>query len=124
MRKRIYVLICNIVPEARLLFRALAYGLLAAVAFAVPNAAGWWAGLFLAYMAFNLLVGKMIANFSDAMYRIVTRQPIDRKFIRWRDNLELLSDIPDDAYDLYSRGLSPREARDVILGRGATAKPA
>jgi hypothetical protein len=122
MRKRAFVLICNIVPEPRLLFRALAYGLLAAVAFALPAAAGWWAGLFLAYMAFNLLVGKMVANFSDAIYRIVTRQPIDRNFIRWRDNLELLSEIPDDAYDLYASGLSPREARDVILGRSGTAK--
>jgi hypothetical protein len=120
MRKRISILICNIVPEARLLFRALAYGLLAAGAFAVPTTTTWWAGLFLAYMAFNLLVGKMIANFSDAMYRIATRQPIDRKFIRWRDKLELLSELPDDAYDLYSSGLSPREAREVILVREAS----
>jgi hypothetical protein len=124
MRKRLYVLTCNIVPEGRLLFRALAYGLLAAVAFALPKAVGWWPGLFLAYMAFNLLVGKLVANFSDAIYRIVTRQPIDRNFIRWRDGLELLSEIPDDAYDLYSSGLSPREARDVILGRNGTAKTA
>jgi hypothetical protein len=122
MRKRIYVLICNIVPEPRLLFRALAYGLLAAVAFALPTTTTWWAGLFLAYMAFNLLVGKMIANFSDAMYRIATRQPIDRKFIRWREGLELLSDIPSDAYELYASGLSPREARDVILNRDRTAE--
>jgi len=124
MRKRLYVLICNIVPEGRLLFRALAYGLLAAGAFALPNAVGWWPGLFLAYMAFNLLVGKMVANFADAIYRIATRQPIDRKFIRWRESLELLSEIPNDAYDLYSSGLSPREARDVILGRNGTAKAA
>jgi hypothetical protein len=87
-------LTCNIVPEGRLLFRALVYGLLAAVAFALPKAAGWWPGLFLAYMAFNLLVGKMVANFCDAIYRIVTRQPIDLKFIRWRESLELLSEIP------------------------------
>ena len=124
MRQRIVVLICNIAPEARLLFRALAYGLLAAMAFAIPTTTTWWAGLFLAYMAFNLLVGKMIANFSDAMYRIATRQPIDRKFIRWREGLELLSEIPDDAYDLYRSGLSPRQAREVILDRNGTPNPA
>ena len=124
MRKRLYVLISNIVPEGRLLFRALAYGLLAAGAFALPKAVGWWPGLFLAYMAFNLLVGKIVANFSDAIYRVVMRQPIDRKFIRWRESLELLSEIPNDAYDLYCSGLSPREARDLILDRNGTAKAA
>jgi hypothetical protein len=124
MRMRSYVLIRNIVPEGRLLFRALAYGLLAAAAFALPVAGSWWAGLFLAYMAFNLLIGKVVANFSDAIYRVVTRQPFDRNFIRWRNNLELLSEIPDDAYDLYCSGLSPREARDVILDRNGAAKPA
>jgi hypothetical protein len=113
----VHVLFRNIVPEGRLLFRALAYMLLAAGAFALPTKAGWWAGLFLTYMAFNLLIGKVVANFSDAIYRIVMRQPVDRDFIRWRDRLELLSDIPHDAYDLYSRGLSPREAREAILSR-------
>jgi hypothetical protein len=104
-------------PEGRLLFRAMAYAVLAAGAFVLPIAAGWWAGLFLSYMAVNILIGKVIANFSDAIYRLATRQPVDRNFIVWRDRLELLSDVPDDAYALYASGLSPREARDVISGR-------
>jgi hypothetical protein len=117
MRQSIHVLIRTIVPEPRLLFRAFAYVLLAGGAFALPTPAGWWAGLFLAYMAFNLLVGKVVANFSDAMYRMATRQPVDLEFVRWRAHLELLSDIPQDAYDLYCSGLSPRQARDLIVNR-------
>jgi hypothetical protein len=68
-------------------------------------------------MAVNILIGKVVANFSDAIYRLVTRQPVDRNFIIWRERLELLSNVPEDAYALYARGLSPREARDVISGR-------
>ncbi len=117
MRQNFYALLRASVPEGRLLFRAMAYAVLAAGAFALPIAAGWWAGLLLSYMAINILIGKVIANFSDAMYRLVTRQPVDRNFIIWRERLELLSDIPDDAYALYASGLSPREARDVISGR-------
>jgi hypothetical protein len=120
MRRHFYVLVRNIVPEGRLLFRALAYAVLAASAFALPIAAGWWAGLFLTYMATNILLGKVVANFSDAMYRLATRQPVDRNFIVWRERLELLSEIPEDAHELYSSGLSPREARDVITARGST----
>jgi hypothetical protein len=123
MPEKTILLIRNIVPEGRLLFRAVAYLLLAAGAFALPVAAGWWAGLFLVYMAFSLLVGKVVANFSDTIYRIVTRQPVDREFIRWRSRLELLSDVPADAYDLYATGLNPREARDVIVSRAVTATP-
>jgi hypothetical protein len=55
------------------------------------------------------------------LYRIVTRQPVDKNFIVWRERLELLSDIPDDAYALYASGLSPREARDVISGRATVS---
>jgi hypothetical protein len=117
MRQHIFVLIRNIMPDGRLLFRAAACGILAGIAFALPHSAGWWAGAFLSYMAFNLMTGKLIANFSDAVYRIVTRQPVDRDFIRWRDQLELLSELPDDAYDLYRSGLSPRAASDVISAR-------
>lgn len=121
MRQAFYALLRAVVPEGRLLFRAMAYAILAAGAFALPIAGGWWAGLLLSYMAINILTGKVIANFSDAMYRIVTRQPVDKNFIVWRERLELLSDIPDDAYALYASGLSPREARDVISGRATTA---
>jgi hypothetical protein len=117
MRRPFYALLLAVVPEGRLLFRAMAYAVLAAGAFALPIAASWWAGLLLSYMAINILIGKVIANFSDAMYRLVTRQPVDRNFIAWRERLELLSDVPDDAHALYSQGLSPREARDVISGR-------
>jgi hypothetical protein len=120
MRQFFYSLLRAVVPEGRLLFRALAYALLAGIAFALPHASGWWAGLLLTYMAVNILTGKVIANFSDTMYRLATRQPVDRNFIIWRDRLELLSDVPDDAYALYSSGLSPREARDVISGRETT----
>ena len=117
MRKFFHALLRAMVPEGRLLFRALAYALLAAGAFALPIASGWWAGLLLSYMAINILTGKVIANFSDAMYRLVTRQPVDRNFIIWRERLELLSEVPDDAYELYSSGLNPREAREVISSR-------
>jgi hypothetical protein len=110
-------LVRDILPEGRVLFRAAAYGLLALGAFALPMAAGWWAGLFLSYLAANALIGKMVANVSDLMYRIVTRRPADRRFARWRDRLEQSGDVPDDAYELYARGLTPREARDAIMRR-------
>lgn len=72
----------NIIPEGRLLFRAAAYGILAVIAFALPIHGAWWAGLLLAYMALNLMIAKVVANVSDAIYRGVTRQPLDREVAR------------------------------------------
>jgi hypothetical protein len=119
-----YLLISNLLPEARLLFRAGACAVLALVAFAVPIAAGWWLGLALSYMAFNLVTGKLIANFSDAIYRIVTRQHLDRRFAQWQQRYWLFHpELPENAYDLFLRGMSPREAADIHILRKQDALP-
>jgi hypothetical protein len=116
-------LIRIVVPEGRILFRATAYGFLAIGAFAFPTTAGWWAGLFFSYIVAQLLIGKVVANASDLVYRWITGQHIDRRFARWRKVMALHGHVPDDAYYLYLSGMTPRQAAEFAAQRHEDSAP-
>jgi hypothetical protein len=57
-----------ILPKGEVIFRAVVLCLLAGIAFVIPVKGAWWAGLFLAYMAANIIVNKLLQSVSDRAY--------------------------------------------------------
>jgi hypothetical protein len=57
-----------ILPKPEVIFRACILAALSGIALSLPFDIAWWAGLFLAYMAFNTVVSKLVANTSNIAY--------------------------------------------------------
>jgi hypothetical protein len=70
-----------ILPKPEHLFRSCILATMSAFALALPFRTAWWVGLFLAYMAFNVVVSKLVANISNiaydraVMWRMQRRRP-------------------------------------------------